>query len=74
MEIKIGMQDVTREITLQTSETAADIEARLTKAIADHGVFRLTTEAGGLVLIPASVIAYVDLGQEHARQVGFGSM
>ena len=74
MEVKIGMQDVAREITLQTSASAAEVEQHLTKAIADHGVLRLTTEAGGLVLIPAAVIAYVDLGQEHARQVGFGSV
>jgi hypothetical protein len=26
------------------------------------------------VLIPSSKIAYVDLGEEHARKVGFGSL
>ena len=74
MEIKIGMQDVPREITLQTAESAAVIEQRLADAIAEDGMLRLTTEAGGLILVPASVIAYIDLGQEHVRQVGFGSV
>ena len=75
MEIKIGVQNVAREITVQTTATAAEVEKALRTALsADDGVFRLAGESGTTVLIPAAAIAYLDLGQEHARQVGFGSL
>ena len=34
----------------------------------------LTDEKGRKVLIPATQIAYVELGSEHARAVGFGAV
>ena len=74
MEIKVGIQNVAREVVLQTTVSADEIEKDLVKALADGGVLRLVSESGGSVLVPASAIAYIDLGQEHARQVGFGSM
>lgn len=72
MEIKIGIQHVVRELTVETAETAAEIEAGLRKALADDGLVALTDEKGRKVLIPASRIAYIDLGQDKARPVGFG--
>ncbi len=74
MEIKIGIQHVARELTVETESTAADIEASLRKALADDGVVALTDEKGRKVLVPASKIAYIDLGQDKVRPVGFGSL
>jgi hypothetical protein len=65
---------VARELTVETESTAADIEASLRKALADDGVVALTDEKGRKVLVPASKIAYVDLGQDKVRPVGFGSL
>ena len=73
MEIKVGVRNVAREIVVQTNVAAEQIEKDLAQALADNGILRLVGESGGVVLIPAAQIAYVDLGQEHARQVGFGS-
>jgi hypothetical protein len=74
VEIKIGIQHVVRELTVETEETAADIEASLRKALADDGVVTLTDEKGRKVLVPAGKIAYIDLGQDKVRPVGFGSV
>ncbi len=74
MEIKIGIQHVARELTVETESTAADIEASLRKALADDGVVALTDEKGRKVLVPATKIAYIDLGQDKVRPVGFGSL
>jgi hypothetical protein len=74
VEIKIGIQHVARELTVETESTAADIEASLRKALADDGVVALTDEKGRKVLVPASKIAYIDLGQDKVRPVGFGSL
>ena len=74
MEIKIGIQHVVRELTVETEASAADIEASVRKALADDGLVALTDEKGRKVLIPADKIAYIDLGQDKVRPVGFGSV
>ncbi|MCA0252178.1 MAG: DUF3107 domain-containing protein [Actinobacteria bacterium] len=73
MEIKVGIQHVAREIAVETDETAADVEKNLLKALADDSILTLTDAKGRKVLVPVDKIAYVDLGQEHVRPVGFGT-
>lgn len=74
MEIKVGIQHVAREITVETDETAADVEKNLLKALADDTILTLSDAKGRKVLVPVDKIAYVDLGQEHVRPVGFGTL
>ena len=74
MEIKIGIQNVAREVTVDTDESAADIEKRLAQAITDGGMLAIADAKGRKVLVPAAAIAYLDLGQDKARPVGFGSV
>lgn len=74
MEIKIGIQHVNREIVLESKESAADVEKELLSSIGGDGVFAISDERGRKVLIPVGKIAYVDLGEENARHVGFGAV
>ncbi|WP_232547692.1 DUF3107 domain-containing protein [Propioniciclava soli] len=74
MEVKVGISHVQREVSLETKATAASVEEALGVALKDNGVFTLTDDKGRKVLIPAAQIAYVDLGSEHARPVGFGAV
>ncbi|HQY98962.1 MAG TPA: DUF3107 domain-containing protein [Propionicimonas sp.] len=74
MEIKIGIQHVAREITVETEATAKDIETSLREALTDGTLLVLADEKGRKVLVPADKIAYVDLGQEKTRTVGFGAL
>jgi hypothetical protein len=75
VEIKIGIQHVNREIIVESNESAADVEKELLSSIGagGDGVFAVTDERGRKVLIPVGKIAYVDLGEENARRVGFGA-
>jgi hypothetical protein len=73
VEIKVGIQHVTREITVESSATAEEVEQELLRALSDETILTLTDAKGRKVLVPADKIAYVDLGQEHARPVGFGA-
>ncbi len=73
MEIKVGIQHVAREIMVESAATAAEIEKELLKALSDDTILTLTDAKGRKVLIPVDKIAYVDLGQEHVRPVGFGT-
>ncbi len=73
MEIRIGMHSVHRELMVETSMSQEEVEAALTAAVAaDGGVFVLPDEKGGRVLVPASKIAYVEIGGPDSRRVGFG--
>ncbi len=74
MEIKVGIQHVAREITVDTEQTAAEVEKNLLKALSDDTLLTLTDAKGRKVLVPVDKIAYVDLGQEHVRPVGFGTL
>lgn len=74
MEIKIGIQNVARELTVETESTGAEVEADLRTALTDGTLLSLTDEKGRRVLVPADKVAYIDLGQEKTRPVGFGSV
>ncbi|QLQ15893.1 MAG: DUF3107 domain-containing protein [Micropruina sp.] len=73
MEVKVGIVHAAREVTVETEESAEAIAKAFADAL-DGGVLTLTDERGRRVLIPGDKIAYLDLGQEHARRVGFGSV
>jgi Protein of unknown function (DUF3107) len=72
VEIKVGIQHVNREIVVETTESASSVEEAYTEAAASGGVLTLSDERGRKVLIQASSISYVDIGEESARRVGFG--
>jgi Protein of unknown function (DUF3107) len=73
VEVRIGIQNVQRELMVETSMSQQDVEAALSAAIAaDDGVFILPDEKGGKVLVPADKIAYVEVGALDSRRVGFG--
>lgn len=73
MEVKIGVQQSAREITLETDRSAEDITAAVRAALADDSVLTLEDDKGRSVLVPADRIAYVEISPATARRVGFGS-
>ena len=74
MEIKIGIQNTARELSLESTLPAADVEAAVTAALKDGGVLTLVDEKDRKVLVPADKIAYVELGEPTGRRVGFGTI
>ena len=71
MEIRIGVQNISREITLE-SDLSTD---ELTKVVAESlagTVLELKNAKGGKVIVPAAAIGYVEIGTEEKRRVGFG--
>ena len=72
MEIKIGVQNSPREITLDSSASADDVAAMLSQSMKEQdGVLQLTDTRGRTVMVPASAVAYVELGEEAHRTIGF---
>jgi hypothetical protein len=72
VEVKIGVQNVTRELVLESSESAADVEKTVSKALADEaGLLTLTDSKGRTVLVPVRTLAYVEIGTSSTGTVGF---
>lgn len=71
MEVKIGVRQATRELVIDTSDTAEEIESRLAEAVSSEGLLTLTDSRGRRVLVPAAGIAYVEIGSSVSGQVGF---
>ncbi len=74
MEIKIGIQHVNREVVVESTLSSDEVEKAVSDAIDAGGVLALNDEKGRKVLVPAASIGYVDIGEENARRVGFGSV
>ena len=71
MEVKIGVQNAARELTVETDESTDAIEKLVTDAIGAGGV--LTDTKGQRTVVPAEKLAYVHIGRSVAGQVGFRS-
>lgn len=73
MDIKVGVKQVSREIVVESNQTAAEVEKAVAEAIENESVLVLTDTHGRRVIIPGASVGYVDIGEESARRVGFGS-
>jgi len=71
MEIRIGIANVAREVVLESDLSNAEVNEKVAKAIADGTVLSFVDPKGREVLIPSAGIAYVEVGPEEVRRVGF---
>ena len=73
MEVKIGVQNASRELTIDTSLDADGVQEAVTEALRDGGVLALTDAKGRRVVVPGEKLAYVDISTSVSGQVGFRS-
>jgi hypothetical protein len=72
VDIKIGITNSPREIAFESTQSADEIEQSVSKAIGDKSThLALTDEKGRRFIVPVASIAYVEVGAEEARRVGF---
>ena len=74
MEVKIGIQNVGREIVLESAQDADAVAKVVAEAIAKGSELRLNDEKGRQLIVPANVLGYVEIGAEEVRRVGFGAL
>lgn len=76
MEVKIGVQYAARELTVESAQTADEIEKAVAAAVKGGagGVLSLVDEKGRRVLVPAEKLAYVEIAESESRRVGFGAV
>ena len=74
MEIKIGVQHAARELVLESAQSGESVEEAVAKALnSDDRLLVLVDEKGRRVVVPTDKLAYVDIGEESTRRVGFGT-
>lgn len=71
VEVKIGVQNVARELVVETDQTNEAVASALKSAIDSDGVFMLTDTKGKVTLVPTGKLAYVEIGRSVTGQVGF---
>lgn len=72
MEIRIGIQNSPREIGFETSQPLAEIEAAVAAVLAgEQGYLKLSDDKGKVYIVPAATFAYIEIGTEESRRIGF---
>jgi hypothetical protein len=74
VEVKIGVLHTPREIVVESTQTPDEVEALVAAAFKSvDGQLALTDERGRRVIVPANLVAYVEIAQADGRRVGFGA-
>ncbi len=80
MEITIGVKHVSRELNLEFDGESEAVHTAVTTALEEQAkgngaaVLSLTDEKGRQVVVPVSSLAYVEIGAQTPRPVGFGTI
>ncbi|MET8760953.1 DUF3107 domain-containing protein [Lentzea sp. NPDC004782] len=74
MEIRIGVADSPRELTVTSDLSPAEVEAQVADAVSGKSaVLSLVDAKGARFVVPAGRVAYVEIGPQDSRKVGFGA-
>jgi hypothetical protein len=72
VEVKIGVLHTPREIVLESAQTQDEVEAAVATALKSvDGNLSLSDDKGRKVIVPANLVAYVEIAQADVRRVGF---
>ena len=73
MEIKIGVQHSGRELVLESAQSSDEVTSLVAAAVKDGTLLSLVDEKGRLVIVPGDRIAFVEIGAQEVRKVGFAT-
>ena len=72
MDVRIGIQNSPREISFETSQSAEEVERQVAAALSGQApLVKLADDKGTVYVVPATALAYVEIGSEESRRVGF---
>ncbi|MCD9154734.1 MULTISPECIES: DUF3107 domain-containing protein [Aeromicrobium] len=72
VEVKIGVQNAARELSVETNAEPDTVLATLNQALKDDSLFTVTDSKGHTVAVPADKVAYLYFNADSGRKVGFG--
>lgn len=71
MEVRIGVQNSSREIVFETTATADQITKEIESAVKNKTLLSLVDEKGRKILVPGESLTFVEIGASEQRRVGF---
>lgn len=72
VEIRIGIANTGRELNFETNESADSVKAQIAAALDDNAThISLVDAKGNTLIVPTAGLAYIELGTEESRRVGF---
>ena len=72
MEVRIGIRENGRDLSFDSALSAKELTDKISDAIANGApLVELADDKGKTMLIPTASIAYVEIGADASRRVGF---
>lgn len=72
MDVRIGIQNSPRELAFESSQSAEEVQTQIAAALAgDAKSLKFTDAKGAVFIVPAAALAYVEIGSEESRRIGF---
>jgi hypothetical protein len=75
VEVRIGVKGAPRELSIDSGQTADEVQSLVEKALKDGAAtLTLVDEKGRRVLVSTEKLAYVEIAEADSRRVGFGAL
>jgi hypothetical protein len=74
VEVRIGVQNVARELTFESNQSVDEVNAAVEEALKKGGTLALSDEKGRKYLVPVGALGYVHIGEVEKSRVGFGGV
>ena len=72
MDIRIGITNSPREISFESSQTSAEVEKIVADAFAaGDQLVKLADNKGKVYIVPVAALAYLEVGSDESRRIGF---
>lgn len=72
MEIRIGIVNAPRELSFESAQSAEELIEQIQAGLGSGtGILKLTDDKGRAYIVPTAGIAYVEVGTEESRRIGF---
>jgi len=72
MEIRIGIRNSPRELAFESAQSVKEVESAVAQVLDSAGkTLKLADDKGRLFIVPTEALAYVEIGAEETRRVGF---
>ena len=72
MEIRIGIVNAPRELSFESAQSAEELTEQIQAGITSGtGILKLSDDKGRIYIVPTAGIAYVEVGTEESRRIGF---
>jgi hypothetical protein len=73
-QVRIAVTDVSSELSFECPSSPTEIKSAVAAALAANSLLSLTDIRGHEILVPATKIGYIEIGEPVERRVGFGAL